>query len=452
MPYNINRYSGSLLTTVEDGTVDNTLDIKLIGRNYAGYGEVQNENMVHLLENFANTSEPPRKITGQLWYDSGTRKLKFYDGTKFRTTGGAEVGTTAPSNLTVGDFWFNSQSNQLYAYAGDTKGFILVGPQSVEDQGTTELKSVQIVDTGGAEHAIVKAIIDDVTVFIISNDEFLLPDTGNNAIPGFKLIKKGMTLVDTSTVSSGDPNFGVTTSQYRFWGTTSNALKLEGKTSDDFVLKSSPEFQGVVGFDNDGYTVGTQDTLRVNIGSDGNPVFKSVKLDGIIKFLTKSSADNGASDKKPMSLRGNDILPGEHLISGIGTSDLKFKSVYALDFYGAFRGVADNAENLNVGGTYIEGSYGATANSVAARDNNGAITATQFLGLSQRASNIAGGLEGSLPYQSAPGVTTFLPKGNNNEVLSVNGTGQLDWVPITSLVNAGNADAAAPIMLFDAAE
>jgi hypothetical protein len=27
MPYNINRYNGSLLTTVEDGTVDTTLDM-----------------------------------------------------------------------------------------------------------------------------------------------------------------------------------------------------------------------------------------------------------------------------------------------------------------------------------------------------------------------------------------------------------------------------------------
>ena len=31
-------------------------------------------------------------------------KLKFYDGTKFRTTGGAEVSATQPSGLTEGDF------------------------------------------------------------------------------------------------------------------------------------------------------------------------------------------------------------------------------------------------------------------------------------------------------------------------------------------------------------
>ena len=54
MPYNINKFNGNLAAVVEDGTVDNTFDIKLIGKNYAGYGEVQNENYLFLLENFAN--------------------------------------------------------------------------------------------------------------------------------------------------------------------------------------------------------------------------------------------------------------------------------------------------------------------------------------------------------------------------------------------------------------
>jgi hypothetical protein len=438
MPYNINRYNGTLVTTVEDGTVDNTLDIKLIGRNYAGYGEVQNENMVHLLENFSSTSEPPRRITGQIWYDSGNKKLKFYDGTQFRTTGGAEVGTTQPSGLTIGDFWFNTETNQLYAWGGSTAGFVLVGPQAVEDQGTTELKSVSVTDLNGDTHAIVKAIVNNKTVFITSNAEFTLPD---NTIDGFKLIKKGITLVDTLTITPSDPNYGVTTSDYRLWGTSSNSLKLNGKVSTDFVLSANPEFTGTVGFSNSGYTLGTQDTLQVFINSDGNPTFKSIKLDGSINFLTKVTADQGVSDKTPMKLQGNDILPGSNLISNLGRSDLKFASVYALDFYGTFRGTATNANGLNVDGTYIDGSLTADPNTIAARDNNGSITATQFLGLASRASNINGGTAGAIPYQVTAGTTTFLPKGNFNEILSINSLGELDWVPITNLVNAGNADA-----------
>ena len=53
MPYTINKTSGDQVAVVADGTIDSTLDIKLIGKNYAGYGEIQNENFVKLLENFA---------------------------------------------------------------------------------------------------------------------------------------------------------------------------------------------------------------------------------------------------------------------------------------------------------------------------------------------------------------------------------------------------------------
>jgi hypothetical protein len=85
MPYTINKYNGSVVATVADGTIDATIDLKLIGKNYAGYGEVQNENFVYLLENFANTSSPTKPITGQLWYDKTStfglvfvrRRIKF---------------------------------------------------------------------------------------------------------------------------------------------------------------------------------------------------------------------------------------------------------------------------------------------------------------------------------------------------------------------------------------
>jgi len=57
MPYQIDRYNGSFFIEVPDQTVDSSSsDLKLIGKNYAGYGEVQNENVLHLLENFRGFS------------------------------------------------------------------------------------------------------------------------------------------------------------------------------------------------------------------------------------------------------------------------------------------------------------------------------------------------------------------------------------------------------------
>jgi len=70
MAYVVNRYNENVLTVVEDYTVDETLDIKLVGRHYIDYGEIQNENFVFLLENFSSPQPPPRALSGQLWFDS----------------------------------------------------------------------------------------------------------------------------------------------------------------------------------------------------------------------------------------------------------------------------------------------------------------------------------------------------------------------------------------------
>jgi hypothetical protein len=224
MPYNIDRYSGTAPVVVEDGTINSTFDIKLVGKNYAGYGEVQNENFLHLLENFSSTTAPPRPISGQLWYDSTTNKLKFFDkNNSWRTTGGAEIGGGEPTGLSTGDLWFDSDNNQLYACAASGE-FILVGPQSAAGLGATELKSRTVIDTLGDPHAIIEAIVDDATVQIISSDDFTL-DSGVNEIIGFADIKKGTTLANT-------PSTGVTSSTHRFWGTASNSLKADSTKVD----------------------------------------------------------------------------------------------------------------------------------------------------------------------------------------------------------------------------
>ena len=47
MAFNIKLTDGSSLTTVEDGTIDDTTcSLTLIGKNYVGYGTLYNENIV----------------------------------------------------------------------------------------------------------------------------------------------------------------------------------------------------------------------------------------------------------------------------------------------------------------------------------------------------------------------------------------------------------------------
>ena len=215
MPYQIDRYNGTPLVTVDDGTISNDkTSVKLVGKNYAGYGEIQNENFVFLMENFANAAPPANYLSGQIWFDSFNRKLKFNDGNQWRTTGGAEVGPTPPSGLTTGDFWWNTTTKQLYSYDGISE-YVLIGPQAVPGAGDTLMESVSVVDIEGNRHAIIKALVDGICIHIFSRDTFIL-DSEINPITGFSYIRNGLTLVNA------DVN-GHTTTTHRHWGTSSDS-------------------------------------------------------------------------------------------------------------------------------------------------------------------------------------------------------------------------------------
>jgi hypothetical protein len=150
MAYQVDKFNGTFLTSVEDGTIDSTTDLRFVGKNYAGYGEVQNENFLHLLENFANTTQPPKSVLGQIWYDSANKRLKFYNGSQFKVAGGAEVSITAPSGLAVGEFWWDSTAKQLYTYDGTQ--FILVGPEASPDLGTSSVVAQVVKDDLNNNH------------------------------------------------------------------------------------------------------------------------------------------------------------------------------------------------------------------------------------------------------------------------------------------------------------
>jgi hypothetical protein len=53
MPYILTKTNGTILTTVQDASTDNSTSLTFVGRNYSGYGQIVNENFVKLLENFS---------------------------------------------------------------------------------------------------------------------------------------------------------------------------------------------------------------------------------------------------------------------------------------------------------------------------------------------------------------------------------------------------------------
>lgn len=78
MAYTIVKSNGTVLTTIQDGTINTTsTSIGLPGRNFAGYGQTIDTNFVHQLENFADTTPPSNPLRGQLWYDINSSTLKI---------------------------------------------------------------------------------------------------------------------------------------------------------------------------------------------------------------------------------------------------------------------------------------------------------------------------------------------------------------------------------------
>lgn len=98
--WNITNTRGETVANVASGTINNTAtDITLIGKDYAYYGQPQNENYVYLLENFANSTPPEYPIQGQLWYNTETNVISVYSGSSVWSTV-TNAGATGPVGAT----------------------------------------------------------------------------------------------------------------------------------------------------------------------------------------------------------------------------------------------------------------------------------------------------------------------------------------------------------------
>ena len=379
MAYTINKYNTDQLTIVQDGTLDQTTDIKLVGKNYAGYGEIQNENFVFLLENFAGANQPPRAIKGQIWFDTANSKLKFNDGTKWRTTGGAEISATAPAGLATGDFWWDTTNEQLYSYNG--ADFVLIGPQDA-GSGITQMQSKSVRDTGLVSRSVITATVNDEVVFIISPIQFTI-DSGDaeNTISGFDVIQSGVTLKNTLSAAGG-----VTSGTQRFHGTATNADKLNGISAANYVtaVSGTPSvFTEITNFQTDaGIAIGAGLDLKLFIENDNQGVVSNAQGDEI-RYRAKQS---GGLVKNIVTMKPGVFKPGMNAANTavetvtLGDATNIFSAAYATNFYG----ISEKASALLVGGTARVGAVNTigtgTSNTIAVRDGAGNLNAVLFQG------------------------------------------------------------------------
>lgn len=71
---------------VDERTVVEQHGLTFIGRGVEDYGRSDNINIIRLAEHFADFTDPPFPVEGQIWYDPGTLTAQVYNGTTFVDT------------------------------------------------------------------------------------------------------------------------------------------------------------------------------------------------------------------------------------------------------------------------------------------------------------------------------------------------------------------------------
>jgi len=348
MAYLINRYDGTELVVLEDGTLDTSTSLGLVGRNYTGYGEVQNENFVHILENFANSSPPSRPISGQIWYDTSNKTLNVYDGTVWAPVGSASFSDTEPEGYD-GYLWYKNTTEQLFVY--DTGVWKLIGPEAVEGFGLTKIRSRGVLDTSGVNHAILELSVDDLVIAIASKDTFT--PGSSNLLPGFPTITGGFNVTNYRNFVGN------------LLGNASSANKLEpGRNingvffngENNITIKASTTANLVAGEYLSGNNFDGSTTITWTV--DATP------SNQIGKVVARDSAGDFSAGTITADLIGN--VAGDITSNGVST----FNTVIATEFVGAtLSGNAFSATRLSsshsINGVVFDGTQDITVPAAA---------------------------------------------------------------------------------------
>ena len=338
MAYTINKTDGTVVTTITDGTVDNTTSLQLFGKSYSGFGEGLNENLVKLLENAASTAAPSAPLRGELWFDTTTNQIKVYDGTSFKPTGGAKADSIIPTSPSTGDLWLDTTNDQVFVYTGDTRshqtnsGWELIGPAFTAGQTESGWK-IETLASAGGNKVVSSMYVGNVRVAILSKETF----TPSASQSGFAEIRAGLTLNSTlGAVFEGSSTQAATLDTTDTTNATSPGEALQGGAN---FLRSntSDTMSGALTIDNDtGIIVGDAQELTISVSSN-NVTIAQTSQDKDLSF----TINDGGVTKTPLSFTGSsgDIaITGDVTITGrlIVDGEYDAKSVNIATYDDAF--------------------------------------------------------------------------------------------------------------------
>ena len=291
MAYVINNTRGGTVTTITDGTVDNTTSLQLFGKSYSGFGEGLNENLVKLLENSASASSPSSPLEGELWFDTTTKQIKVYDGTSFKPTGGSKSQATQPSNPSAGDLWHDTDDDQLYFYSGSA--WILAGPVYTKGQTLSGWKIETINDNSGISKVISSMYVGNTRVAILSKETFI-PQV---ALSGFSTVSAGFSVNSTlgAEYTGGSPSASLDVSS------TSNTSATIIAGGNFLRADQADTTSGALTIDSDnGILIGDEQELTIT-ASSGDITIAQTRQDKNLSF----TINDGGVTKTPIAIAGS---------------------------------------------------------------------------------------------------------------------------------------------------
>lgn len=286
MAYNIVKSDGTPLATIADGQTNNTAtSLTLVGKNFAGYGTFLNENFVKLLENFANSTEPANKKTGQLWYQTSTKLLQVYNGTAWKSVSGAQSLADEPTSKVAGDLWFDSVNQQLKVWSG--AGWVVIGPSFTSTTGTSGAVADTVIDSSQFSHVVVKFFVQNQLVAVLSKDAAFQPAT---TIPGFPTIKPGLNLARG------------TSPELVFYENANNASYLGGLAAAQYLTKDNALLTSKLVIRNDdgvelADAAGTVTNFQMKYYNNNIELISLVRSNG---FVIRTAPENAGGALQPV--------------------------------------------------------------------------------------------------------------------------------------------------------
>lgn len=405
MGYILTKSDNETLILLNDGQIDTAItSLTLVGKNVSNFGDAQNENFVHLLENFANSSarlggsgQPRSPLRGQLWFDTNpaVNRLLVYDGSNWRPLAVSMYGPSNVDTLTnatagppipfaankPGDLFFNTTNKKLYVVTGTGTELTFIGPESVDGFADTRMASATMFDGSNNPRPVIQMIVDGEIVAVVSSSTFQVSNT--NPVSGFSRIFRGVTFKNynsstrytTATTDvmlhglheqldqsyprrnvneSINANWSISTGQVLYFGSANNSSVFWNTATSSLTL-STPALSNVrLAVGSDSLTFNGADLLPAssgyNLGSSSQ-AFENVYSK---KLSSGSSITEGTLEGDWLLSPGSQLEPNSDISNSLGSASKRFDNVYLKTLNpGASAGFVSGVWNLNPGATLV---------------------------------------------------------------------------------------------------